>query len=97
MNNGGKKFTKIVKFKKNNSSHESLIENFGWDSFGKQDDWDSFVYTQGFFTQSQFSTRKNFQGMLPSLTNDVENQIEKSVIILPEQQNIANSTKIRAS
>lgn len=35
--------------------------------------------------------------MLPSLTNDVENQIEKSVTILPEQQNIAYSTKIRAS
>lgn len=56
-------------------------------------DWESFVYTQSFLTQSQFSTRKIFQGMLPCLTNDAENQIEEPVITLSNKKRIASSTR----
>ena len=73
-------------FKRKGSSHESNIKDFSHD-------FSAFIL--GFLAQYQSTTGKHFQGMLPALTNNAENQIEESVMISPKQLSIVNSSEKR--
>ena len=73
-------------FKRDGRSQEDNIKKFSCDFS---------AYILGFLAHFQSTTGRHFQGMLPSLTNNPENQIEESVIILPEQLKIVNSTDTR--
>ena len=77
---------KSFSFKKKDSSHESNMKDFSLDFP---------AYILGFLAQFQSTAGTDFQGMLPSLTNNAENQIEESVIILPKQLRIVNSGEKR--
>ena len=77
---------KSLFFKRKDSSPESNIKDFSYD-------FSAFIL--GFLAQYQSTTGKHFQGMLPSLTNKAENQIQESVITLPELLSIVNSGENR--